>query len=60
MTKMNTAQKAAKMNEFMDRLAGDFRREDKIWAAKHVEEARILLMSSPDSAARLFDIIREA
>lgn len=56
---MNTQQKANHLNALMQQLEGDFRRENRPHAAIRVAEARIELMASPESAARLYDIIRE-
>lgn len=55
---MNDIQKAHAVDIALQRLERDYRRENRAPTAERVRDARLSLMGSPDSAARLFDIIQ--
>ena len=57
---MTDTQKANRVNQAMQEIEGDYRREDRAQTAARVMDARIQLMASPDSAARLFDILTKS
>jgi hypothetical protein len=54
---MTNTQKANLMNQAMQEIEGDYRREERAQTAARVRDARLHLMASPDAAARLFDIL---
>jgi len=54
---MTDTQKANLMNQAMQEIEGDYRREERAQTAASVRDARLQLMTSPDAAVRLFDIL---
>lgn len=57
---MADTQKADLVNRAMQEIEGDFRRENRAQTAARVMDARIQLMASPDSAAKLYDILTKS
>lgn len=55
---MNDLQKAKALADAMVKLANEYQEEGRPEMADRVSQARILVMASPDSAARLFDIFK--
>ncbi len=55
---MNETEKAQAMFKALEQLEGEYRREGRSHTAERVREARAELATSPDSMARLFDILQ--
>ncbi len=58
MTKeLTTVQKAAIFTDKLMRLENEYHDEGRLATATRVFEVRVLLMASPDVAARLYDLL---
>lgn len=56
---MNEVQKANAVAKALEQLEGEYRQENRPAMGDRLREVRVLVMASPDSAARLFDIIQK-